>query len=118
MTIRVHRPLIAVALMFGLAAPATIQPQPSFAAGKTVKTKNLRSVPSSARPALMRAVQQLATQAGRPPPAAQDIPTSSEMELICGGDEWLVWWTEDENGNVEDGSVQAACGDGTEIKIP
>jgi len=112
--------LATAALIFGLAAPIAIQSQTSSAAGKTIKTNNLSSVPSSARPALMRAVRQLAARAGQPGPMAQnqDIPDPQEMNLICGGDDWLVWWDEDANGNIEDGSIHAACGTGTKIDVP
>lgn len=110
-------PLIAIALVSGIVASAATLPEMSFAAGKTVKTRNLRMIPREARPAMMRAVRQLATRAGRPSPAAQDIPTPEEMNLICGGEDWLVMWTEDSNGQVEEGSVQASCGD-NKIDVP
>jgi hypothetical protein len=108
------RSTVMAAVALGLAVPLVLGVPQSLAAGKTVNTKNLAGVPAKLRPALGRTVRQLAVQQGRRVPAA-DLPvTPEELNLACG--DWLMWWVEDDNGNIEEGSVKVEC-DGNEILL-
>jgi hypothetical protein len=108
------RSLVMAAVALGLAGPFALGVPQSLAAGKTVKTKNLAAVPARLRPALSRTVRQLAARQGRRVPTANLPVTPEELNLACG--DWLLWWVEDDKGNIEEGSVTVEC-DGQDIPL-
>lgn len=54
-------------------------------------------------------------KAPNPGPSPTSLPSSNELDLICGQD-WIISWLEDEDGNVVPGSTELYCG-GTVIPL-
>lgn len=54
-------------------------------------------------------------KAPAPSPSPAALPSSDELDLVCGND-WILSWLEDENGNVIPGSTELYCG-GTVIPL-
>jgi hypothetical protein len=101
-------PVVIAAMAALLAVPAVGLSQSK---GKQVRLQSMTTLSAQQRTRVERALPMAARKLGIPAP--KGAASDAELDLMCGGD-WFLMYDEDADGNPVTGTCIIAC-DGTDI---